>query len=449
MSETQAIDKSLFSNQEYFSHYLTNEKGDLIEVPLRRGQSDGAFIDYLRFNCDVRVLNKNILFSEVSVSLDEQVSELSRFLYEIFGFGIVGDRLGKGKFFYENYYQLGGKEANYGEVHIGGNGGKFLVSINGTGCQAALPDWENRLYLFAEQEQSFSISRADVAKDFFNGEYTPEEAYLDWCNGLYDVRNSRPKFRREGTDWECNDDTGKTAYIGTRKYSSKYTRIYEKGKQLGDKNSRWVRFEVEYRKSKSRDQKFNIPIDILIHAGQYLGGAYENLYSKGLFIGGVARIEYKTEAINIVFESKLKFAKQQVGGIVRLLFDMGWSDTRIRETLIGEAGKYPKGLDPAVYDCQDAKNPYYHEQVGYEPSEAETIFVKFNQLIADLRQDEMKWWIDSETEQPFEVWREKNQCQSFLFEKDLAIWLRENRQEMQTDWLLLKYQNLFNQQSTQ
>ena len=205
---------------------------------------------------------------------------------------------------------------------------------------------------------------------------------------------------------------------------------------------------MEYRKSKSRDQKFNIPIDILIHAGQYLGGAYENLYSKGLFIGGVARIEYKTEAINIVFESKLKFAKQQVGGIVRLLFDMGWSDTRIRETLIGEAGKYPKGLDPAVYNCQDAKNPYYHEQVGYEPSEAETIFVKFNQLIADLRQDEMKWWIDSETEQPFEVWREKIQCQSFLLEKDLAIWLRENRQEMQTDWLLLKYQHLFNQQST-
>lgn len=37
MSETQTLDQSLFSNQEYFSHYLTNEKGDLIEVPLRRG----------------------------------------------------------------------------------------------------------------------------------------------------------------------------------------------------------------------------------------------------------------------------------------------------------------------------------------------------------------------------------------------------------------------------
>ena len=44
MSEAQSIDKSLFGNQEYFSHYLTNEKGELIEVPLRRGQSDGAFI---------------------------------------------------------------------------------------------------------------------------------------------------------------------------------------------------------------------------------------------------------------------------------------------------------------------------------------------------------------------------------------------------------------------
>ncbi|MDK4605562.1 hypothetical protein QG044_10495, partial [Kingella kingae] len=67
------LDQSAFQNPEYFSHYITNEKGDLIEIPLRRGQSNGAFIDYLRFTCDVTAINKNIVFSDLSVSLDEQV----------------------------------------------------------------------------------------------------------------------------------------------------------------------------------------------------------------------------------------------------------------------------------------------------------------------------------------------------------------------------------------
>ncbi|CRZ21369.1 protein of unknown function [Kingella kingae] len=41
------LDQSAFQNPEYFSHYITNEKGDLIEIPLRRGQSNGAFIENL------------------------------------------------------------------------------------------------------------------------------------------------------------------------------------------------------------------------------------------------------------------------------------------------------------------------------------------------------------------------------------------------------------------
>ncbi|WP_230472352.1 hypothetical protein, partial [Kingella kingae] len=36
---------SSFHNHEYFSYYIANEKGDLIEIPLRRGQSNGAFIE--------------------------------------------------------------------------------------------------------------------------------------------------------------------------------------------------------------------------------------------------------------------------------------------------------------------------------------------------------------------------------------------------------------------
>ena len=38
----------------------------------------------------------------------------------------------------------------------------------------------------------------------------------------------------------------KPFYVGKRG-NSKFTRVYEKGKQFGDVNSPWVRFETEFR----------------------------------------------------------------------------------------------------------------------------------------------------------------------------------------------------------
>ena len=51
--------------------------------------------------------------------------------------------------------------------------------------------------------------------------------------------------------------------------NGKMLRIYEKGKQLGDSESPWVRVEAELR-NKSRV----IPWDALTRPGSYLAGAY-------------------------------------------------------------------------------------------------------------------------------------------------------------------------------
>ena len=58
---------------------------------------------------------------------------------------------------------------------------------------AALPGWENRLHEFLSKCVRPKITRVDVAHDFFNGEYTPDQAMLDHDNGHYDVHNMRPK----------------------------------------------------------------------------------------------------------------------------------------------------------------------------------------------------------------------------------------------------------------
>ena len=46
-------------------------------------------------------------------------------------------------------------------------------------------------------------------------------------------------------------------------------RIYEKGKQLGDPLSPWVRWELELH---NKDR--TIPLDVLIRPGHYLAGGY-------------------------------------------------------------------------------------------------------------------------------------------------------------------------------
>jgi len=53
------------------------------------------------------------------------------------------------------------------------------------------------------------------------------------------------------------------------RYVTNQVRIYEKGKQLGDPSSPWVRWEVELH---AKDRV--IPWDVLLHPGEYVAGAY-------------------------------------------------------------------------------------------------------------------------------------------------------------------------------
>jgi phage replication initiation protein len=56
--------------------------------------------------------------------------------------------------------------------------------------------------------------------------------------------------------------------VGKRK-NGKLIRIYEKGQQLGDPNSPWVRWEVEL-----HNRQREIPWDVLHNPGHYVAGAY-------------------------------------------------------------------------------------------------------------------------------------------------------------------------------
>lgn len=350
-----------FQRCEYFSHFITNHKGELISVPLRRGNQDGAFIDWITVTWkedSIILLDKYPYFER-----DEILKAYSLRFFQIFGFGIEEKMKTRGNYFYDEFYRLGSEKATYGYFHIGGQQAEtVLLELNATGCQAALPDWEQRFYQFLQNVRKPHITRIDTTKDYFLGEYTPEKAYEDYKNGLFVVSNNNPKCQKKGTAWETEDFTGKTLTIGTPN-STKMLNVYEKGRQLKDKDSLWTRFEVRHKATKDN----HLPLDMLIDAGSYLFGSYP-LLNEVLFHGEVKRTNSTNKKLITTFESRRHYARQQVGKLVLYMRDIGWSAEDIIADLISEceSGVYPKGLDLAEYNCEENTNAinktYIHHQ---------------------------------------------------------------------------------------
>ncbi|WII92501.1 replication initiation factor domain-containing protein [Kingella negevensis] len=344
---------SEFQKVEYFTHYLTDENGNLLEIPFRRGIKDGAFIDWVTFTFRKETIE---LLKGICLTHDEYVCAASEIVHEIFGFGVT-EKIGKGKYFYDACYRLGSEKANYGTLHFGGQRDTVLVEISGKGCMAAIPEWEQRLYELCKKAVRFVFKRIDIARDFFHGEYSPEQAEQDELNGLFVVKNMRPKSQCIGTDWRCNDGSGKTFKVGANS-SHLVCRVYDKGKELGDKNSDICRFECQYRGSK---QKI-LPFDMLLYPGEYLAGVYPFLSEK-LFNSPVRRVETVEVIVNTTFAEKREHGRNQIGRLMRFMRDIGWSDEQIVKDLIADEDCYPKGLNPEEYDCRNmpVEETYIHQ----------------------------------------------------------------------------------------
>lgn len=429
-----------FQNYDYFTHAIT-VGGKLVEILLRKGQKDNAFIDALTFTIKKTTID---IVKGMCITDEEYIAAYSEILIDIFGFGVTEKRKGSGRYFYQQYYRLGSEQVEYGTVHIGGQRETILVELTGTACQAAKAGWEQRLYEFLSKAVRPSITRIDCAHDFFHGEYTPEAAMHDHDKGMFNRANKKPKSECKGTAWRLEDYTGKSFYIG-RRGSSKLVRVYEKGRQLGDKESDWVRFEIEF-----RNKDCIIPLEILTAPGEFLTGAYP--VGEALFKQPAQRIEASIKKAQITFESRLQHGKNQIGRLIRLLKDMGWEDEKIIESLIAESGQYPKGLDPMEYDCQSGYVEYMIQN-KVEPEQKdeldEIVLIERDvrafdqdtpiktpeqqQLVNDFPQDLARW---------LKVWKEQKYYE--LSERNFEQF-RKLKQESNEylDYMYIKYGTLF------
>lgn len=229
--------------------------------------------------------------------------------------------------------------------------GRVYFSIQGKGCDLvedwqALSDWLQR--------HRATIKRTDVAYDDFAG----ESVSIEWAEQQYMTDGFTACGRRPSHgvfgDWLKGGGStkGRTLGIGNRA-NGKYCRIYEKGKQQGDPDSRWVRLEVEWR---GRDRI--IPYDILVRPGSYLAGAYPCLAGLDAEQSRIRTIAHEATAN---FDAAVEHAKQQIGPLVNLMThafggDLGEVVKRLRRDGIParlkahgyQISEAPERLDPST-----------------------------------------------------------------------------------------------------
>ncbi|MBL6749448.1 MAG: replication initiation factor domain-containing protein [Nevskia sp.] len=144
--------------------------------------------------------------------------------------------------------------------------GTVHVELNASGC-AQIADW-NAVRLWGET-YGVRITRIDLAHDDFDGKTVNIDLAKAWYKAGGFNSSGRPPRAQLIDDFDSGE--GKTLYIGRRE-NGKLLRIYEKGRQLGDVLSLWVRIEVEL-----HNQNRVIPWDAVTRPGHYLAGAYPAL----------------------------------------------------------------------------------------------------------------------------------------------------------------------------
>lgn len=186
---------------------------------------------------------------------------------------------------------------------------RVYFSIQGKGC-GTVKDWPALAAWMRAHRAAFK--RVDVAYDDLAGEIVN----IDWAVAQFKgdgfkAGGRKPSHQLFG-DWLSGTaaSKGRTLGIGSRE-SGKYCRIYEKGKLLGDPESRWTRVEVEW-----RGQDRVIPYDVLTRPGQYLAGAYPCLRSLSI---EQSRIKTIAKGGTIAYERAVATGRLHTGKLVNLM----------------------------------------------------------------------------------------------------------------------------------
>lgn len=250
---------------------------------------------------------------------------LSGFAHQFFS--IAGDsfapmeELGKGLHGWKKSFKFADSG---GRLGIGGQNNTVFLSLTGEACTLiALDAWPTLATLLHTHYQA-RITRWDGAADDYEGRHSVDWAVEQYQANQFNSGGNKPKCNQHG-NWIEPDGSGRTFEVGKRK-NGKLIRIYEKGKQLGDPHSDWVRWELELH-NKGRE----IPWDVLINPGGYVAGAYPctQWVSKE-----TTRVKTLQKKAKIGYDSLTHHARMAYGPLINVMMEKEGSPEKVIETLI-------------------------------------------------------------------------------------------------------------------
>lgn len=214
-----------------------------------------------------------------------------------------------------------------GVVHVGHTSKTVLVTVTGQGAMVAAPGWQHRLHQFLTDVKGW-LTRVDMAYDDYEGQLFPVRTMREQAKEGAFARGGRPPKIELRGPWEQDDPTnsGLTLYVGAR-MSGKYTRIYEKGKQLGDEQSPWVRAEVELHNS-----CYQLTLDMLLKPTNWFVAFYPafEVIERG---EDRRELEYRTKNAIATIEHSVKVVRHQFGGHLAGLRRL-YTDTELLDMLV-------------------------------------------------------------------------------------------------------------------
>lgn len=257
------------------------------------------------------------------------------------GMYTIGQQRGRGASGYTETYRIVEKDCSECPVDLGWVGvseggdhmrGWWCFCLNGTAC-SYIRDWSSMYEGLALARAR--ITRIDVALDDLEGKHPLVEMESSYDAGAFSSGGRPPSARAIK---HKGGRAGDTFYVGERK-SGKMQRGYEKGKQLGDPESPWVRYESEFHHGNGRV----IPLDALLKPGHYLKGAHPKAYS-WMPVGHVQLYAIREKA-RIGLERAERFAKRQAGRLISYMREcLGLGDADIVSRLSASPGQHPLRL---------------------------------------------------------------------------------------------------------
>jgi len=289
-----------------------------------------CIVDYLSFTFNLSGYQSGDNSDRILILFDELLRRISHLK-------LITFKTPRGLYGYKQSIALSRNGLQVGLIGFDGNNDSCLVSLSGQGC---LGVDMYAMCSFMESLPRCKITRIDLAHDDLVGDVSVRDYKKLYESGGFSIKGTAPKSRYMD---DMGSGAGCTLYVG-KKVNGKEACIYEKGRQLGDETSPWVRIEVRFA---AVDRI--IPFETMTQPAKYLAASYPPF----AYISAThALIAIIKKAGEIALEHLIEHASIGYGRLFNYMKKVGYSAEQIIDKISREG--VPKRLlipDSALQNC--------------------------------------------------------------------------------------------------